>query len=295
MNETAPLLTYTEYTLHSAKRLHAPVIGESRWTLYVNGCELVTFMCTPRDLHFLALGFLQSEGLIAELSDVLSLKVFEAENRCYWYVPSIGLNDTLTMPVCAESVGAIDARVKGDPVASLGPKTLTSGCGGGVTFDDLSREHAPLQSDLQVTVSQIVHLVEQLNANATLYRMARGVHTSALARDEQLLAVAEDVGRHNTLDKLRGICLMQGIPTRDTIVLTTGRISSEMITKVAKLESPVVVSRTSPTVLSIQLAKEWRITLIGYARARRLNVYAGEDRIRLDSPVAFAVPGPGGA
>lgn len=283
MNDTVPLLTYTEYSLNSAKRVQAPVIGESRWRLYVNGRELVTFMCTPRDLHFLALGFLQSEGLITELSDVLSLKVFEAEHRCYWYMPAIGLNTTLTMHVCAESVGAIDARVKGNPVAGLGPRILTSGCGGGVTFDDLSKEHAPLDSDLRVTVSQILHLVEQLNASATLYGMARGVHTSALAEGDRLVAVAEDVGRHNTLDKLRGMCLMQGIPTRDLIILTTGRISSEMITKAAKLEAPVVVSRTSPTALSIRLAQEWGITLIGYARARRFNVYAGEERVRFDS------------
>jgi len=284
MNEIAPTITFTEYTLNSAQQVQSPVIGESRWTLYVNGRELVTFMCTPCDLHYLALGFLQTERLINELSNVLSLRVFETENSCYWYLPGIGLNDTLTMHVCPESVGAIDARIQGDPFAGLGPRTLTSGCGGGITFADLSQAHAPLQSGLQVTASQILRLMEQLKANATLYRMARGVHTSALAKADQLLAIAEDVGRHNTLDKLAGRCLLAGIPTRDLILLTTGRVSSEMITKAARLEIPLVVSRTSPTVLSIRLAEAWRMTLIGYARARRFNVYAGAERIELDSP-----------
>ena len=107
------------------------------------------------------------------------------------------------------------------------------------------------------------------------------MHTSALSDGQRLLVVAEDVGRHNTLDKIRGECLQRGIPTADNILLTTGRISSEMLRKAADMEVPVVVSRTSPTSLSLDLAETWDITLIGYVRGRRMRVYSGSWRLGL--------------
>jgi FdhD protein len=115
-----------------------------------------------------------------------------------------------------------------------------------------------------------------------LYRECRGVHTSALTDGEALLALAEDVGRHNTLDKIRGDCLMRRIPTRDRILISTGRISSEMMTKAAKMQVPIVVSRTSPTHLALQLARAWNIALIGYARGGQMQVYNGIERIILE-------------
>jgi FdhD protein len=95
--------------------------------------------------------------------------------------------------------------------------------------------------------------------------------------------VAEDVGRHNTLDKLRGMALMEGLDTRDLILLSSGRISSEMLVKAAKMKVPVIVSRTSPTSLSVALAQAWGFTLIGYARQSRMNVYAGEERLGVEA------------
>jgi len=92
--------------------------------------------------------------------------------------------------------------------------------------------------------------------------------------------VAEDVGRHNTVDKLAGLCLTRGVPTRGLILLTSGRVSSEMLAKAARMGTPVVISRTAPTSLSVEQARAWGITLIGYARGRRFRVYAGEGRIR---------------
>jgi FdhD protein len=109
------------------------------------------------------------------------------------------------------------------------------------------------------------------------------VHTSALSDGERLLLVAEDVGRHNTIDKLRGLALMQGVDTHDCILLSSGRISSEMLNKAAKMDVPVVASRTSPTSLSVALAQAWGIALIGYVRQNRLTVYAGAERVEADA------------
>jgi FdhD protein len=90
------------------------------------------------------------------------------------------------------------------------------------------------------------------------------------------------VGRHNTLDKIQGQCLLEGVDTKDRILLTTGRLSAEMLNKAAKMQVPVLVSRTSPTDLAVELAKAWGITLIGYARGEQMQVYSGEERVELN-------------
>lgn len=282
MTDEKGALSYLHVNHGRVERIDGAVIGETRWTLYVNRRELVSFMCTPSKLHYLALGFMHSEGIIRSLDDVLQLRVYEDVNHSYWYQPALGLNGSLMMRTCEEAVGLIDARVKGEPMQKLGPKILTSGCTGGVTFDDLLKAQPRLQSDFKIEASTIFELMRQLNEQAALYRQVRGVHTSGLSDGAQLLVVAEDVGRHNTLDKIRGECLMRGLETRDRMLVTTGRISSEMLTKAAKMGAPVIISRTSPTWLSVRLAEAWGIAVCGYTRARQTNIYAHPERIILD-------------
>jgi len=275
-------LDYIEYDGQCALPVRRPVIAETPWVLYLDRRELVTFMCSPVGLQHLALGFLISEGMIERLADVWQLKVYLDEDRVYMYFPDAGLDGELAMRTCEEASGSIDVRLRRPSPARPEKRILTSGCGGGVTFDDLSGDRPPLQSDLRINPEQISMLMRQLNESATLYRASRGVHTSALADDARLLVLAEDVGRHNTLDKIRGACLLGNIPTRDRILVSSGRISSEMITKARKMETPIVISRTSPTVTSIRLAKAWNITLIGYVRGRQMRVYTGAERVRFD-------------
>ena len=273
---------YYRITDKATEAVQGWVIGESRWALFVNGLELVTFMATSRHLHHLALGFLMSEKLISGLDEIASIRVNEAPDRAYWYIPALGINETRAMAVCEEGVGSIQVRLTRAEFHLPSHRVLTSGCGGGITFDDLSDEQSPLDSARTVRVAQIFGMMHELNAQAKLYRESRGVHTSALGDGDHLLALAEDVGRHNTLDKLRGDCLIRGISTRDRILISTGRISSEMITKAAKMGVPIVVSRTSPTHLAVELARAWNIALVGYARGEQMQVYAGMERIIAD-------------
>jgi FdhD protein len=272
-------LDYIEYDGARATRVLKPVIAETPWVLYVDRREWLTFMCSPVGLHHLALGFLLSEGVIACLDDIWQIKVYLDEDRVYMYFPDAGLSGELAMPTCAEASGSIDVRLRRPAVARPEKRILTSGCGGGVTFDDLSCEQPPLASGLRVTPAQVSALMRQLNESAALYRASRGVHTSALADPEHVLMLAEDVGRHNTLDKIRGACLLEGVATCDRILVSSGRISSEMIAKARKMEVPIVISRTSPTVMSLRLAKAWNITLIGYVRGRQMRIYTGAERI----------------
>jgi FdhD protein len=266
----------------SVEPVQGLVIGESKWAMFVNSIEVVTFMATPINLHHLALGFLAAENLVEELGDIHSIRVNEAADRAYWFIPALGINETRTMAVCEEGVGSIEVRLKRNDFRLPPHRVLTSGCGGGVTFDDLSSVQTPLDSTRMMRAAQIFAMMREMNARARLYRECRGVHTSALGDGTHLLALAEDVGRHNTLDKIRGDCMMRGIPTRDSVLLSTGRISSEMMTKAAKMQVPIVVSRTSPTYLALELARAWNITLVGYAHAGEILVYCGMERIQVD-------------
>ena len=247
-------LTYARYAGGVPQITSRRVAREAPVTLFVNGQEWVTLMCTPSELNYLAVGFLSSEGLISGLSDIALLRV------------------------CEEVEGEIHIQLIRE--ANLpSRRVLTSGCGGGVTFAGLADQREPITCSRRLSPVQVLKLVADLQQASELHNQAGGVHTSALSDGERLLIVAEDVGRHNTLDKILGRCLFTGQDTTGQILLTTGRISTEMLTKAAHMEVPVVISRTSPTDLAVRLARAWGITLVGYVRGGNFNVYSGEWRI----------------
>ena len=156
----------------------------------------------------------------------------------------------------------------------------------GVTFSLGTSRHPPLRSDLSLTTEDVFPLMRQLFEGAEMYRASRGIHAAALSDGDRLLLLAEDVGRHNALDKLLGEALTLGMPTRDLILLTTGRISLEMLRKGAHMGTPCLISRTSPTTLSIEAAKRLGITIIGYVRRNSFNVYTHPERLLYQPAVA---------
>ena len=158
-------------------------------------------------------------------------------------------------------------------------KIVTAGCGGGVTFDDLSSEHEPLHSELTATPADLAELMRQMHLGASLYQRARGIHTAVLASEQKILLQVEDVGRHNCLDKVAGAALQAGVQTRDRILFSSGRISSEMLNKARRMAIPIVCSRTSPTSLSVALATAWNITIVAYLRQNRMRVYTHPWRV----------------
>ncbi len=252
-------VTYTGFYDTESRSVRGVVPAEAVITLSVNGQALVRLMCTPTNLKDLALGFLFNEGLIKSLDDVAVIELCSGGE---------GVDIWLTYDIEAPLV-----------------RSITSGCSGGTTFEDIRSVEHKVKSDLVVTPGQVTALMEQLSDEAALYRRAGGVHTGALVAlgEGASICTAEDVGRHNTLDKIAGRCLREGRSMEDSVLLTSGRISSEMVSKVAHMGIAVVVSRTSPTTLSIDLAREWGITLIGYTRRRSFRVYTGQRRIVLES------------
>jgi FdhD protein len=225
--------------------------GELPLTIFVNGQEVATVLCTPASLTQLVLGFLYLEGIIADRQEVGSLRVCEDE------------------PIA-------DVRLLKNDFNAPSRRTITSGCGSGSSFDAQS---PPVVSDLMVTSDEILALMRQLYQQQALFQEVGGIHSSALADREKILVSAEDIGRHNTLDKIMGECLLRGLSTRDKIVLTTGRISSEMVLKAARMQVPIIVSRGTPTERAVRLGRELRTTVVGYARSDRLSVFSSDERI----------------
>ncbi|WP_420642607.1 formate dehydrogenase accessory sulfurtransferase FdhD [Candidatus Leptofilum sp.] len=229
------------------------VVEEAQICISINGEELATFMASPRDLEAMAVGFLANEGIIQHPNEIRHLHL--SQNNCV----DVWLHDT--------------------EFEKPRKFIITAGCGGGVTFDDLSSEHEPLTFDLSATTEQLAELMRQTHLDAELYQQARGIHTAVLATPSEILLQTEDIGRHNCLDKLRGEALLAGLDTEGKILLSSGRISSEMINKARRLGTPIVCSRTSPTSLSVALADAWNITLVAYLRQNRMRIYTHPERV----------------
>jgi FdhD protein len=245
-----------------------PVVIESAWPLIVNDRHWLTVLCTPTKLNYFVLGFLYNEGLIAGPDDILDLQIGQSP----------------------EAVIRVELQERDLHLPER--RTLTSGCGGGITFVDLAAARERVRSSLRVTAGQISDLMARLMAAvADDYRRVGGFHTAGLSDGHQLLVAATDIGRHNTLDKVAGECLAHNISMRDAILLTSGRVSVEMLGKAARMQVPIVVTLNSPTHLAIELAREWRITLIGYARGTRMHVYTGWQRVCAEhaTPVSATV------
>jgi FdhD protein len=216
----------------------------------VNGERFLTLLCSPMRLEALVIGYLWMEKVITGLEDITRLDVSVVDGRA-----DVTLAQPVTLPT---------------------ERILTSGCGGGITFRIDHRLFPRLHSSLRVRPSQLAARMKDLFGAAVHYRTSRGIHGAALTDGETLLVMAEDVGRHNAVDKIKGEALLKGLSTRDRILLSTGRISSEMLLKAARMEVPIVASRTSPTEMAVALAEQLGVTVCGYVRPDGLNLYAGD-------------------
>ena len=242
--------TYFQLKGGRFQEVKAEVVREQPVTVYVNGERFLTLLCSPFDLEPLVLGYLWMEKVIAGLDEVTGLSVSEVDGRA---------DVTLTRPVTLPT-----------------ERILTSGCGGGITFRIDPRLFPRVRSTLKVKPEALAARLHDLLRDARHYHASRGIHGAALADADRVLLVAEDVGRHNAVDKLKGLALLRGLPTDDRILLSTGRVSSEMLLKAARMGVPLIASRTSPTEMAVALAEQLGITVAGYVRGDGLNLYAGD-------------------
>ncbi len=241
--------TYFKVRGERVEEVAGEVVREQPVTVYVNGDRFLTLLCSPMKIEALVVGYLWMEKVIGGLDEVARVEVSTVDGRA---------DVTLTHPVELPT-----------------ERILTSGCGGGITFRIDHRLFPRLHSRLQVRPEQLAARMKDLFNAAVHYHASRGIHGAALSDGDELLVLAEDVGRHNAVDKVKGEALLRGIGTADRILLSTGRISSEMLLKAARMGVPIVASRTSPTEMAVALAEQLNVTVCGYVRPDGLNLYAG--------------------
>jgi FdhD protein len=251
--------TWTRVRGGDIEEVRGEVVREQPLTVWVNGARFLTLLCSPMKLEALVIGYLWMETVIRGLDDIVRLDVSAVDGRA-----DVTLREPVELPT---------------------ERILTSGCGGGITFRIDHRLFPHLRSALRVRPEQLETGMRELQAAATHYRASRGIHGAALHDGASLLVVAEDVGRHNAVDKVKGEALQRGIETTDHVLLSTGRISSEMLLKAARMGVPVVASRTSPTEMAVGLGEQLGITVCGYVRSGSLNVYTGDAVVLASYPV----------
>lgn len=236
------------------------VVRETPLTVYVNSMEMATLVCSPVDQKYLAVGFLCSEGVLNKREDLTTVEL-DAETGVVQIqtVPLPGLEEKMHLKRhITPSGGRGGIRVHFTADASLPP---------------------PVTSQLQVKAATAIKLAADLQDRAYLFQRTGGVHNAALAQGEDILIFREDIGRHNTLDKIHGQCFLEGIPRDDKMIVFSGRVSSEIILKVARMRVPVLISRSAPTDLALKLAEDLQITLLGFVRENRLSIYAHRERV----------------
>jgi FdhD protein len=256
--ESGPALTVEVEVQRFSKGVLAPAVislaRESPYTLFVNDSEILSIATLPTHLKELFTGFLVSEGVLLHPDEILECAVDHAAR-----------------------IVRVDIDAPEERLAGLRKKgMLTSGCAGGVIF---SVEAATVAGDkvrksMTITASTIMQRMKDLDLYPGLYGVTRGVHAASVADAHQTYATLEDLGRHNAVDKIVGRCFLERMETGDKLLLTTGRITSEVLIKAARGGFPIVISRSSASSVAIATAQQQQIDVATYVRARRFNYFS---------------------
>jgi FdhD protein len=228
------------------------IAGERKLRICVNGKEILRLFCSPIMIRELVVGFFMTEGIIKG--------GWCAERMSIEYGSEI----------------LVDIPAEGE--VSLEGRAITSGCVGGVTFEG-SPGREVNRNGTSISGEKLRELFHGFQKRSELYNLTGCIHSAAISDGRNILVVAEDIGRHNAVDKVVGYCILEDIPLNDKIMLVSGRLSSEMATKCARWGIPIVVSRTAPTAMAVDIADRSGITMIGFMRGERFNIYTHRFRI----------------
>ena len=240
-----------------------PVARESSVLLLVDGCVVCRLQCSPAQLEELALGFLCTVGLLPRGAGDVPVTCQPCDGETHVDV-SLG--------VPAQDV----VRLREGLVAG-------TSCGSGVFF---SKGFDPLDcqrkvdTSFRVAPSEIADAMQAFQKTSSVYRETGGVHSAGITQAGELAAFAEDVGRHNAVDKVIGQCIRARVPLEDKVVLSTGRLSLDLVAKAVRAGLPVAASRSAPTDAAVALARLANLTLAGFVRGDRMNIYSAEWRVK---------------
>jgi FdhD protein len=238
------------------------IATEIACTLIVNDKVLVSLLCSPIELENMAIGFLVSEGFV---KDVNSIKSIDVDQKNF------------TVKVSLPNLTDKEHNF-------FNKKTITSGCGQGITFSDPDSlrdiSDTGQKERVKISSANVIALLQDFRNISDLYLKTGGVHSAALAIADKILLFSEDIGRHNAVDKLIGKAFLSNMRVHDKILISSGRISGEIMTKVIRNRIPIMITRTAPTCMSINYAQDYGVTLIGFARGNRMNVYTHPLRLK---------------
>jgi len=235
------------------------IVVEFPLTIVVNQEEFATIVCSPSSLEELAIGFLASEGIIRSIRDIKSFSI--DETRGFIYVELHQKLQNLKENVSKRFIGSC--------------------CGKSRQFyfyNDVKTAKTVMKKVI-ISFEQCFQLMEQLKNESTIFHRTGGIHNGALCSNEKLIKSFTDIGRHNVLDKIYGFCLKNNIYMGDKVIAFSGRISSEVLLKVSKMGCGILLSKSAPTDLALQLANDLNITTVGFIRGNKLNIYTHDERI----------------
>lgn len=231
-------------------------------SLILNGYEIAVFQLTKQDLDDWVYGYLFSEGMIAGFDDIKSVQIDEDQGI-----------------IRVELTNAFEADT-----FFKKKKHYTAGCGRGVTFFSMTdvKKFVPNKTQVTYPLSYLIKKKNEFAKSTPLYLETGGMHGACIIESNGNITVREDIGRHNAVDKVIGHCVRRGLKSEELVLLTTGRISYEMLSKAAKFGFPVVVSRTAATKQAAQLANYLNIELVGYLRGKMSVPYTSFGRVLND-------------
>jgi len=237
----------------SMKEAEDFIAVEKRLRIFINKEEAISLYCTSSMIRELVVGLLMTEGIIKGewCADRMSIE----------YGDDVAVN-----------IEAADAVVPKEN------RVITSGCVGGITFAK-KPETEKITDTFSIDVKSLFNIFKEFQNRSELYKLTGCVHSAGLSDGRSIVAFAEDIGRHNAVDKVIGYSVLEKIELAGKIMLASGRLSSEIASKCSKWGIPVIATRTAPTNLAVEIAELRGITLVGFVRGDRLNVYTHSHRI----------------
>lgn len=235
-------------------------VTEFPLTIMVNGEEFATIICSPTNMQELVLGFLASEGAILKRDELKSIQIDDSKGFAH-----VELTKSL-----------------GDRFEYSTKRMIASCCGKSREFyfhNDAAIAKTSM-SKIELHPQQILRMMTQLQSASVIFKQTGGLHNAAISDGNTFFEHRQDIGRHNALDKLYGYCIQRHISVRDKVLIFSGRISSEILIKAAKIGVGVILSKSAPTTLAVQLAKDLNITAIGFIRDGNFNIYSHPERIK---------------
>jgi FdhD protein len=233
----------------SSDEVEDSIAVEKRLRVSINGKDFITLYCTPLMIKELLTGLFLTEGIFTEIPEEMSI-------------------------VYGEEI-VVDIPVAGDLSTE---EITTSRRIAGVTFEK-KRKFKKIKDDISLKAKALWRVFEEFQQRSELFRLTGCFHIAALSDGEKILAFAEDIGRHNAVDKVIGYSLLGDISFKRKIMLASCRLSSEIVSKCSRWGIPIVASRAAPTDLAIEIAETSGMTLVGFVRGERMNIYTNPQRI----------------